>query len=84
MSSKNTFLCSEVVLGFSGVALTLAGVAATEDGDVLSKVPAGIFTLLTHTSNRNEESVNQCPKFNQQVAMVAYPIFYVKTIHPYA
>lgn len=32
--------------GFSGVESPLAGVAATADGDVLSKVPAGIFGFI--------------------------------------
>jgi len=40
-----TFLLSVIVRGFSGVESPLAGVAATADGDVLSKVPAGIFGI---------------------------------------
>lgn len=40
-----TFLFSDTVRGFSGVDSPLAGVAATADGDVLSKVPAGIFQV---------------------------------------
>lgn len=45
-----TFLLSDRVRGFSGVDTPLAGVAATEEGDVLSKVPAGILALEVRNS----------------------------------
>lgn len=38
-----TFLCSDAVLGLSGVVLMLAGVAATGEEDVFSIISAGIF-----------------------------------------
>lgn len=38
-----TFLCSEAVLGLSGVVFMLAGVAATGEEDVFSIMSAGIF-----------------------------------------
>lgn len=37
-----TFLCSEAVLGLSGVVFMLAGVAATGDEEVFSIISAGI------------------------------------------
>lgn len=39
----HTFLCSEAVLGLSGVVFMLAGVAATGEEDVFSIISAGIF-----------------------------------------
>lgn len=44
----HTFLLSGRVRGFSGVDSPLAGVAATADGEDLSRVPAGIFTQPGH------------------------------------
>lgn len=41
--SIRTFLCSEAVLGLSGVVFMLAGVAATGEEDVFSIISAGIF-----------------------------------------
>lgn len=52
--------------GFSGVDTPLAGVAATEEGDVLSKVPAGILALeVKNSPNKNfigdrNKSVQSC------------------------
>lgn len=42
---KLTFLCSEAVLGLSGVEFMLAGVAATGEEDDFSIMSAGIFTV---------------------------------------
>lgn len=39
-----TFLLSVMVRGLCGVDSAAAGVAATADGEVLSTLPAGIFT----------------------------------------
>lgn len=44
----HTFLLSDRARGFSGVDSPLAGVAATADGEDLSRVPAGIFTQPGH------------------------------------
>lgn len=38
------FLCSEAVLGLSGVVFMLAGVAATGDEEFFSMISAGIFS----------------------------------------
>lgn len=38
-----TFLCSDAVLGLSGVVFMLAGVAATGEEEVFSIISAGIF-----------------------------------------
>lgn len=42
--SIQTFLCSEAVLGLSGVVFMLAGVAATGEDEFFSMISAGIFT----------------------------------------
>lgn len=41
--NKPTFLCSDAVLGLSGVVFMLAGVAATGEEEVFSIMSAGIF-----------------------------------------
>lgn len=46
----HTFLLSDSVRGFSGVDSPPAGVAATADGEDLSRVPAGIFALPDHNN----------------------------------
>lgn len=43
ISFVQTFLCSEAVLGLSGVVFMLAGVAATGEEEVFSIISAGIF-----------------------------------------
>ena len=40
-----TFLCSEAVLGLSGVVFMLAGVAATGEDEDFSIISAGIFSF---------------------------------------
>lgn len=42
--SIQTFLCSEAVLGLSGVLFMLAGVAATGEEELFSMMSAGIFS----------------------------------------
>lgn len=45
ISFVQTFLCSEAVLGLSGVVFMLAGVAATGEEEVFSIISAGIFFI---------------------------------------
>ena len=63
-----TFLCSEAVLGLSGVVFMLAGVAATGEDAFFSIISAGIFrpkniqrrqqrnTVYFHKGNNNEKA----------------------------
>lgn len=46
ISFVQTFLCSEAVLGLSGVVFMLAGVAATGEEEVFSIISAGIFFFI--------------------------------------
>lgn len=49
-----TFLCSEAVLGLSGVVFMLAGVAATGEEEVFSIISAGIFlSEISHKTTAN-------------------------------
>lgn len=62
-----TFLCSEAVLGLSGVVFMLAGVAATGEEEVFSIISAGIFlSEISHkTTNYDprvkEKGLSFCP-----------------------
>lgn len=55
ISFVQTFLCSEAVLGLSGVVFMLAGVAATGEEEVFSIISAGIFFLseISHKTTAN-------------------------------
>lgn len=44
LNKLHTFLCSEAVLGLSGVVFMLAGVAATGEDEFFSIISAGIFS----------------------------------------
>lgn len=46
--NKLTFLCSDAVLGLSGVVFMLAGVAATGEEEVFSIMSAGIFVFVAN------------------------------------
>lgn len=46
--AKPTFLCSDAVLGLSGVVFMLAGVAATGEEEVFSIMSAGIFFFVAN------------------------------------
>lgn len=50
-----TFLCSDAVLGLSGVVFMLAGVAATGEEEVFSIISAGIFFYrkISHKTTAN-------------------------------
>lgn len=50
----HTFLCSEAVLGLSGVVFMLAGVAATGEEDVFSIISAGIFLVVSIPQKRSK------------------------------
>lgn len=49
--NKLTFLCSDAVLGLSGVVFMLAGVAATGEEEVFSIMSAGIFFRRKYPTN---------------------------------
>lgn len=56
MGFIQTFLCSEAVLGLSGVVFMLAGVAATGEEEVFSIISAGIFySEISHTKNQKPQ-----------------------------
>lgn len=60
--AEPTFLFSITVRGFSGVESPLAGVAATADGAVLSKVPAGIFSFVASVYRWEQTQTHQGQK----------------------
>lgn len=50
-----TFLCSEAVLGLSGVVFMLAGVAATGEEEVFSIISAGIFSYRKYPTKKTQQ-----------------------------
>ena len=56
-----TFLCSDAVLGLSGVVFMLAGVAATGEEEVFSIISAGIFFYrkISHKTTANYDPLVQ-------------------------
>lgn len=53
-SFVQTFLCSEAVLGLSGVVFMLAGVAATGEDEVFSIISAGIFSYRKYPTKHSK------------------------------
>lgn len=54
ISFIQTFLCSEAVLGLSGVVFMLAGVAATGEEEDFSIISAGIFFIENIPQNHSK------------------------------
>lgn len=52
--SVPTFLCSDAVLGLSGVVFMLAGVAATGEEEFFSIISAGIFFIRNIPQNQSK------------------------------
>lgn len=64
ISFIQTFLCSEAVLGLSGVVFMLAGVAATGEEEFFSIISAGIFFYRKYPTKPQQIMIHWCRTMN--------------------